>query len=156
MAKKEAVRVFLDSNVILSGLISDKGAPRIILDVLCLNLPFLTGLTGKYNIIEIKRNLTRKIPAAIPLWEEYFHKLNIEIIPIPSEPEINKLLGQIHDKDIPVIVSAINGSADYLVTGDKKDFSKLRSKGKYPFHIISPSEFIDEVLPGIIHNFRDR
>jgi len=59
MAEK-VVRVFLDSNVILSGLISEKGAPRIILDILCLGLPFLTGITGRYNIIEIERDYSFK------------------------------------------------------------------------------------------------
>ena len=41
-----ANRIFLDSNVIISGLLSAKGAPRIILDMLCLRLPNLHGLTG--------------------------------------------------------------------------------------------------------------
>ena len=45
MAKK-VVRVFLDSNVILSGLISDRGAPRILLDLISLELPFLNGSPG--------------------------------------------------------------------------------------------------------------
>ena len=30
------VRVFVDSNVVLSGLLSEKGAPRILLDLLSL------------------------------------------------------------------------------------------------------------------------
>ena len=50
------VKLFLDSNVILSGLLSDKGAPRIILDILSLNLPFLSGLTGEFNLLEMERN----------------------------------------------------------------------------------------------------
>jgi predicted nucleic acid-binding protein len=42
---KRTFRVFLDSNVILSGLLSDKGAPRLVLDLSNLQLPFLLGLT---------------------------------------------------------------------------------------------------------------
>jgi predicted nucleic acid-binding protein len=56
---KRSVRLFLDSNVILSGLLSERGAPRIILDLLNLGFPFLTGSTGKYNLIEIERNLKK-------------------------------------------------------------------------------------------------
>jgi predicted nucleic acid-binding protein len=33
---KKVVRVSLDSNVVLSGLLSERGAPRIILDLLSL------------------------------------------------------------------------------------------------------------------------
>jgi predicted nucleic acid-binding protein len=56
MAKK-AIKIFLDSNVILSGLLSDKGAPRVILDILCLELPLLKGATGEYNLLEIEKNI---------------------------------------------------------------------------------------------------
>jgi predicted nucleic acid-binding protein len=150
MAKKEAVRVFLDSNVILSGLLSDTGAPRIILDVLCLRLPFLTGMTGRYNIIEIERNLAKKMPAAVPVYRKYLPMTNLEVIPMPSPEELKGAQCGISDKDIPVIVSAIKGKADFLVTGDKKDFKKPKMKGDYPFKIASPSEFIDIILPEIL------
>jgi len=42
--------------------------------------------------------------------------------------DIKKLSGQIADKDVPVLASAINSNADFLVTGDKKDFEKKSSK----------------------------
>lgn len=164
MAKREAVRIFLDSNVILSGLISDKGAPRIILDILCLKLPFFTGITGQYNIIEIERNLAKKMPAAFPVYREYLPKINLEIIPMPSAAEVNlscyvfkweKFYGSISDKDIPVLVSAVNGKADFLVTGDKKDFAKIKVKGGYPFKIASPSEFVDMIFPDIFKNIKE-
>jgi predicted nucleic acid-binding protein len=147
---EEAVRVFLDSNVILSGFISDKGAPRIILDILCLNLPFLIGMTGRYNVIEIERNLTKKIPDAILVYKKYFPELNLKIVPLPTPEELKKFTSHISGKDVPVIISAINGKADYLVTGDKKDFEKLKKKGDYPFKILSPSEFLDTIGPQLI------
>ncbi|MDO8445100.1 MAG: PIN domain-containing protein [Deltaproteobacteria bacterium] len=145
MAKK-AVRVFLDSNVILSGLLFDKGAPQTILDLLCLNLPFLKGVTGRYNIMEIERNLAKKLPAALPVYEEYFPRLNLEIIPLPSKDELKKLSGHTAEKDIPVLASALKGRADFLVTGDKKDFAALMMKGRYPFRIMAPAEFLD-IIP---------
>lgn len=156
MAKKEAVRVFLDSNVILSGLLSDKGAPRIILDILCLRLPFLIGVTGRYNIIEIERNLAKKMPKVFPVYREYLPKINLEIIPMPSAGEVRKFSCHVPDKDISVVVSAIHGKADLLVTGDKKDYAKLKAKGSEPFKIVSPSEFIDMIFPEILKNIKGR
>ncbi len=141
---KKGVKVFLDSNVIISGLFSDKGAPRIILDLLCLGLPMLTGVTGEYNIIEIERNLTKKIPEALPVYRKYLPLLNLEVISLPSPGEIKKLSGLTSDKDVPVLASALKGNVDFLVTGDKKDFIKL--KGKLSFRILSPAEFLDAVL----------
>ncbi|MCL4491762.1 MAG: PIN domain-containing protein [Nitrospirae bacterium] len=147
---KRKVKAFLDSNVILSGLFSDKGAPRIILDVLCLGLPMLAGMTGQYNIIEIERNLIKKLPDALPVYKKYLPLLNLKIIPLPLPEDVKKLSGHIADKDIPVLVSALKGKADFLITGDKKDFASLRSKGGYPFKILSPAEFLDIALPKII------
>lgn len=147
MAKK-GVKVFLDSNVIISGLFSDKGAPRVILDILCLGLPVLTGVTGEYNLIEIERNLTKKMPDALPVYRKYLPLLNLEVIPLPSSVEIKKLSGLTSDKDVPVLASAVSGNVDFLVTGDKKDFIKL--KGKCSFRILSPSEFLDIILPEVL------
>lgn len=146
MAEKSN-RVFFDSNVIFSGIISNKGAPRIILDILSLKTSFITGITGEYNLIEIERNINKKIPDAISLYKEYLSKINLEIIKLPSIAEINKYSGHAAAKDVPVLVSAINGKAGYLVTGDKRDFKKPKASGNYPFTILNPSEFIDEAIP---------
>lgn len=147
MAKK-AVRVFLDSKVILSGLLSDKGVPRTTLDLLCLRLPIFEGITGRYNIMEIERNLTKKLPAALPVYEEYFPRLNLEIVPFPSKDDLKKLSSHTSEKDIPVLVSASNGRADFLLSGGKKDFGVLMMKGGYPFRIMPPAEFLD-IIPEI-------
>ncbi len=149
MARK-VVRVFLDSNVILSGLFSDKGAPRIILDVLALRLPFLVCSTGRYNLIEIERNLKKKMPGAFSLYKSYLPMLNLKIVPLPQAEEVRQFSGHIGEKDIPVLLSAIQSKADFLVTGDKEHFEKLRSSTKYHFKIVTPAEFLDVFLPEML------
>lgn len=145
---KRSIKIFLDSNVIISGLFSDKGAPRVILDILSLGLSQLAGVTGKYNIIEIERNLNRKMPEVLSVYRKYLPLLNLDIIPLPSQRETDKLSGVTSGKDIPVLASALKGKVDFLVTGDKKDF--IRLIGKYPFRIVSPSEFLDVLLPEVL------
>lgn len=147
MAKKR-FKAFLDSNVIISGLFSDKGPPRIILDILSLDIPVLSAATGEYNIIEIERNLFKKMPDVLPVYRKYLKALNLEVVPLPSYKDIKKLSGRIAEKDIPVLASAVNCNADFLVTGDKKDF--LKSRGRYSFKILSPSEFLGIILPEIL------
>ena len=81
--------------------------------------------------------------------------INLEIIPLPSQEVVHKLSKLISGKDAPVLASAISCKADYLVTGDKKDFSKPGLRDRYGFRILSPSEFIEEVLPKILQSMSE-
>jgi uncharacterized protein len=149
---KTNLKIFLDSNVILSGLLSDQGPPRIILDLLSLQLPILSGCTGKYNLIEIERILKRKMPGLFPVYQRYLPKIHLKIIPLPEPDKIRQFFGQVSAKDVPVLAWAIQSGADFLVTGDKKHFGKLKLPSKYSIKIMAPSEFISLILPEIIKN----
>jgi predicted nucleic acid-binding protein len=94
-----------------------------------------------------------KMPEAVPVYKEYVAKLNLRIIPVPALEEVKKYTGATSPKDVPVLVSAIKSKADYLITGDKKDFGKL--KGDYPFKVTSPSEFLEIILPEILGQIKD-
>ena len=153
MAERKRCKVFLDSNVLLSGLFSDKGAPRVILDLLTLNLPMLTGSTGRYNFLEVERNLKKKMPQALPLYHKYLPKLGLEVVALPSKEQIKTMARAIAEKDVPVLASAIACNADYLITGDKKDFDRLKSIKTYNITIVSPAEFIEKMFPDILANY---
>jgi predicted nucleic acid-binding protein len=154
--EKKAVRVFLDSNVILSGLLSEKGAPRIILDLLSLGLPFLIGLTGRYNLIEIERNLRKEMPGLLSLYKACLPKLHLKVVPLPRPKEVRDFSREITEKDIPVLISAIRSKVDFLVTGDKQHFGKMKGLDQYPFRVVTPSEFIDSILPEIIKGLEEK
>jgi predicted nucleic acid-binding protein len=147
-----SVKVFLDSNVILSGLLSDKSYPRIILDLCCIRLEYIQFFTGEYNLIEIERNLKKKLPQALKVYQKYLPFLNLQIIPLPDKKLVRKLSREIAPKDAPVIASAIVAGVDILVTGDKKDFDHLKGGKNCPFKILSPSEFVTEELPKILRS----
>ncbi len=143
-------RVFLDSNVILSGLFSDRGAPRLILDLLSLELPVLTGLTGRFNLIEIEQNIRQKLPDALSIWGECESKLRLEVVPAPSSWDL-ALLGETAEiKDHPVIASAINGKADFFVSGDKRLLSRLEHRPDLSFRTAFPADFLNSLLQNIL------
>lgn len=101
-------------------------------------------------MIEIKRNLEKKLPRGLPVYEQYLPRLKLEIVPLPSYKEIQPYLKTIVAKDAPVLCSAKLANADYLITGDKKDFGKLQLLDELPYKIIWPSEFVNSVLPELI------
>ena len=89
----------------------------------------------------------------LPVYKRYLPMLNLKIIPLPRPEEIRDFSGHITDKDVPVIVSALQGKADFLVTGDKRLFEKLKVRGDYPFKTVTPAQFLTlaflEILKGI-------
>ena len=150
-----AARVFLDSNVLISGFISEGGPPRMILELLSRDLPFLCAATGRYNIIEIERNIAKKAPGILPTYMEHIKKLALTVAPAPTEAEVEAWPWPVARKDVPVLVSAQNWGADFLITGDKKDFEGLKAVAELPFRIISPAEFLDPVLPDLLGRMRE-
>jgi predicted nucleic acid-binding protein len=65
-------------------------------------------------------------------------------------------LGRNVFEDIPVLLSALRGEVDFLITGDKQHFGKMKELDKYPFHVVTPSEFIDSVLPEILKGLEEK
>jgi len=102
-------------------------------------------MTGEYNIVEIERTLRKKLPRALPAWRRYRKLLELEIVPLPEWKEIERHRGTIADKDVPVIVSAIQGKCDLLVTGDRKDFGALARKSSLPFRLVTPAECVTQL-----------
>ena len=84
------------------------------------------------------------------MYKRYLPKLNLKIIPLPQPEELREFSDKIANKDVPVLVSAIRSKADFVVTGDKQHFQKLKLTGDYSFKIVTPSEFIDLILPEVL------
>lgn len=142
------VKLFLDSNVILFGLLSSKGAPRVLLDLLSLGVPLIQGMTGRYNLEEIERNLKRRFPELNAIYQEYLPRMRLKVIDIPPYKAVASLMTKMSPKDAPVLASAQLGRVDYLVTGDKKGFP---TKVARPIIVIAPDKFLDQVLPRLIY-----
>jgi predicted nucleic acid-binding protein len=148
--ERRTAKVFLDSNVIRSGLVSERGAPRLVLDILSLGLPVLRGVTGRYNLTEIERNIARKLPAARSVLNECLPRMNLEIVFLPFSDEMEPFRGIVDDKDLPVLVSAVIAKADYFLTGDKRLMSHLKKASGLSFLGCQPSDFLNRFLPDIL------
>ena len=103
-------------------------------------------------MMEIERNLKKKLPRAIDVYKKYIPLLHIEIVPLPSESLVKKISKSISPKDAPVLASAIEAKVDIIVTGDKKDFGELKTSRIHPLKILTPAEFINDELPQVIQH----
>jgi len=126
------VRVFLDTNVLVSAL-TTRGLAA---DVFRLALSEHELLTGEVNLVELRRVLKQKMRVPARHIEETERLLREQtIIPRPAVA-IEIKLRDLDDKW--VLASAVAGGADVLVTGDKDLLDLGRAA---PLPIVTPRSF---------------
>lgn len=125
------MRVFLDTNVLVSAF-TTRGLSA---DVLRLVLSEHTLVTGEVNLEEFRRVLRTRMDAPVAIVDEAEQLLREqEVVPKPAVPSSV----DIRDPDDAwILASAVAGSADVIVTGDRD----LLSLGSTPMRILSPRDF---------------
>lgn len=137
------MRVVLDTNVWISGLLVPKGKSGMIID---------TWLQGSLSVI-VSQPILQEIERVL-LYPKIFKRLKWDIIKIKQYTSLLSLLAEEFDiKNYSVLVqkdfddsfileTLIVSQADYLVTGDA---ALLELKKEYP--IISVSDFFQKTMP---------
>jgi len=132
------VRIVLDTNVLISGVLNPHGAPGLILNSV-LNKA-VTLLLDDRILFEYREVLLRpKFHFPIDYIQSLLEFLEYESTYIIAGPS-SALVPD--SDDIPFYEVAISGRADYLVTGNDKHFPPEQL-------IVSPREFVD-VLRGAV------
>jgi len=143
MPDQAQLKVVLDTNVLVSGLISNQGPPRQIVDA------WLEGrftlVTSLYLAEELAHVLTypriaERIRLDEPEVDTILAALLSEAEMAPGELE---LPGVTRDpKDDPVVACAVEGDAGYIVSGDQD----LLVLGEYEgIEVVTPRRFVEIV-----------
>lgn len=134
------MRVFLDSNVFISGLYSPKGAPGIILR------NFIEGcfiiVISQQVLVEVVRTVKEKLPSALPALNTLLINAPPEIVQDPPPDAVRLWTGELHVEDAAILASAIAARADYFVTGDNHFLENqvvMETSGQ---NVLAPSEFL--------------
>jgi uncharacterized protein len=135
------IRVVLDTNVLVSALIKREGKPNQIVSRAALEF---TWLASEYILAETAQVLTRKhIQARYRAWVTAEQRAQFlaaaeamaELIHVQTE-----LAAVPQDvKDNPVLACAVDGRADYLVTGDPDLLTLKLFRG---IEIVTPARFL--------------
>ncbi len=136
--KRSRLRVFVDTNVIISAILSQTSVSARFLHFVILEHELLIC---SYTLEEIHRVFERKFPDRISLWQTFLSALKYELIETPKElSRVNSV--QIRDvHDVPILGSALLCKPDYLVTGDHDFFTEeIMSK----FQVNSPAIFLEK------------
>jgi predicted nucleic acid-binding protein len=109
------INLFLDSSALIAGIISSKGAARVLLVLAEAGEINLT--LSEQVVAETERNIARKAPYALNKVRQVILSTHPRIVHDPSSEEIRANLHLItHAADVPILVAAIKERIDYLVT----------------------------------------
>ncbi|MBW6474694.1 MAG: PIN domain-containing protein [Anaerolineaceae bacterium] len=115
------INLYFDSSALIAGIISDKGAARALL-LLAEDRKLIISVSEQV-IVEVERNIAKKIPKILHVAREMIRESNVIIYKDPSKEEVRDHLNWIdHAADVPIMVSAIKAHVDYLVTLNTKHF----------------------------------
>ena len=124
------MRIVLDSNVIVSGLLSEAGPPGLLLKL---------WLEGKFQLVTSKTQLEelrcvfeyKKLRERIPPDQsaDFLDQIDALAVVIDSLPAID--ISPDPD-DNAILATAIQCQADFIVSGDKTDLLSLKKAKKIP------------------------
>lgn len=140
MASKPKPRVFLDSNIIFSGLYSPKGAPGIILE------HFIKGdismVVSQQVLEEVIRTIKEKLPDALPASRRLLVSIPLEVRADPEPGEIKRWARKIPVADAAILAAAVAAQPDYLVTGDNHFIENPGIAKEASLHIVNTAQFL--------------
>jgi putative PIN family toxin of toxin-antitoxin system len=111
----------IDTNILVSAILF----PNSKLSLLIWDITERHELILCSHIIEeVHIVFERKFKDKIKYLEEFLSELNYELIYTPKKFDMSKYPSIRDPKDLPILISAINGNVDILVTGDK-DFHDI-------------------------------
>ena len=120
------MRIMIDSNIFISALLFPDSTPSKLVE----------KVLDEYHLVlcsqiidELHEVFNRKFKEKTSELEKFLSKLNYELIYTPQEFNKQEYPKIRDNKDLPILVSAIIGDVDYLITGDK-DFFEIKLKSQ--------------------------
>lgn len=140
MVPKPKLRVFLDTNVIFSGLYSSQGAPGAIL------AHFIEGsvsvVVSQQVLEEVIRTIKEKLTEALPALKRLLVNAPPEVEADPSPEAIQHWAKEIPPADATILAAAIAAKPDYFITGDNHFLENQTIMEKAGLNIVTPAQFL--------------
>lgn len=143
--KINALRVFIDSNVLVSAVLSESSLSSKLLTLL-IQKHYLIICT--YSITEVSRVINRKFPKHIAKWDKFLSSLEFEIAYTPSDFSTMNVPFIRDSADLPILVSAMVAQPDILITGDMDFYTPEIQEH---FTVMTPGDFFNAFSNEINH-----
>jgi predicted nucleic acid-binding protein len=151
VTSRHRIRLFLDSNVLTGGIVSPWGLDKAVLSLCAAKVCKL--VLAEVVRDEVEENLlvqAQRLESidAGQLIEDYRRLIeltNPELVPYPAKSTVLLSRHLIrHEADVPVLLSAIAGKPDWLLTHNIKHFTKTVAQ-RTSLRIATPAEFFREL-----------
>ncbi len=110
------IRVMLDSNILISGIVFS-GNERILINTIYSNSLIL--VLNEYIEIEVESVIRKKFPKQKLIFRNLIDLMIVEYTPAPSVDMVEEAKLLIRDpKDAIILASAIDAKPDFFVSGD--------------------------------------
>ena len=127
--------MLVDADVLFTGAASpsEQGASLTILRMAEITL--VKAVTPQQVITEAERNLTEKLPQALPAFRLLVHRC-LTVAPDPLASDLAPCHSLADPKDLPVLVTALREACPWLVTFNVRDYQP----GHPDVRVIRPGE----------------
>lgn len=130
------VNIFLDANILFSASLPD----GLLADFIGNLQQHAELLTSDYAKEEAERNIASKFPDRLTHFRRVAGRINC------APDTLFGLDVRLPEKDRPILCSAISASADFLLTGDKRDFGHLFGKRVAGVRVVSVQMLLSELI----------
>ena len=132
------MRVFLDTNVLFSGLYSFRGHPSTIVDLATSGR--IEVVTSVDVLVELTRNLRLKAPHMLAGVSSFLTSAQPEFVN-PDPAEVQRLHNQGFGTDAPIVAAAAGAEVDYFCSGDRRLLERVR-RARLDLRAASPAELL--------------
>ncbi|HSH01014.1 MAG TPA: PIN domain-containing protein [Anaerolineae bacterium] len=130
-------RVFVDSDVLFAGAASSSEHSASLVILRLAEITLIDAVVSEQVITEVTRNLTNKLPTALPLFNLLISRA-VRQVPDPTEVLIAQYAGLADGKDLPILVSAVREGCPWLVTFNGRDYQP----GHEAVRVVRPGVFV--------------
>ncbi len=130
----------MDADVLFAGAAagSEHSASLVVLRMAEITL--IEAMTSQQVIVECDRNLSAKIPAALPAFHLLVSRC-MQIVPNPHAVDLAPYSRMANPKDLPILVAALQAQCAWLVTFNVRHYRP----GHPEITVLRPGDFVQQV-----------
>ena len=141
-------KVFLDTSALIAGILSPTGAAHEVLR-LC-EAGIVQAVVSRQVLVEADRNLSAKVPSLLPEYRAFLKQLSPVVVEDPPLDAVKQAGAVIHRNDAPILATAIESQADFLISWNTRHFQKKSVQAYARFPILTPGEFLEAFRQSIL------